>query len=278
MVTRLVGTCQICEGEFKLDQSAHMVHHGYKRPGRGYIVGDCAAVGHPAYEQSCELLKSYTRGLHNLLAESRERLRQLEAGEVTTLSETTRPRYNQPEETHTYKVGDREFGRVLHNNISQKTQLCRWLVDDIKRCEARIAAWKLQPIRTLEEAEADKRAVKDVAAAAREAKRQAKLADKIKSYQKRIDSAVRNHTTSTLADIFESAPSKLREIAGYDTLSACGALALLERDHVWAAFALDITRPKPVSGERSQNARICSDMRYPEYHFPTKCYPWPAGL
>lgn len=40
--------CQICEAKFAL-HNGRMVHHGYKRPGCGFIVGDCMGVGHAPY-------------------------------------------------------------------------------------------------------------------------------------------------------------------------------------------------------------------------------------
>ena len=55
---RHLGCCQICEGEFKL-AGGLMVHHGYKRPGYGHIVGDCMGVNELPYEKSAEVCKRY---------------------------------------------------------------------------------------------------------------------------------------------------------------------------------------------------------------------------
>jgi cell division protein FtsB len=268
-VTRFVGICQICEGQFKLDAQALMVHHGYKRPGGGYIVGDCAAVGHPAYEQSCERLKLYIVGMRAALATAQARKCALESGEVSELTVESRYRRGYAAETRTHKVGDVEWLRVLESAIGKQTQLVRWLTDDIKRCEARVAAWKAQPLRTVEELRATERASAQEAQAAKLAKRQAKLDAKIKGYQTRIDAACRRKTTSTLADIFESAPAKLREIVGWNELTAAQALALLERDHVWRAFELEPGAPS--------NQVTLSKMSWPALHGLPR-FPWPAGL
>ncbi len=54
----VVGTCAICDRLQKMERkrthSGHpiMVHHGYRRPGVGWIVGDCFGVGYPPYELS----------------------------------------------------------------------------------------------------------------------------------------------------------------------------------------------------------------------------------
>lgn len=274
-VTRYVGCCQICEGQFKLDTAKNMVHHGYKRPGHGYIVGDCMAVGCPAYEQSCEVLKQYTQGLRNTLAAGREYVRKLEAGEIRELvAPSPETRFHRNPKMVVYMVGDLGWAELLNDKIRGEQRRNDWFAQDIQRCEARIAAWKPLPLRTVEEEQASERLSKDAAKAKREAKKAAKLAEKVAGYQKRIDSAVRNHTTSTLGDIFESAPSKLREIAGYDVLTDAQALALLERDHVWLAFGLDLQDLKSRA-----NSDLCSTMRYGIYsEGETKRYPWPEGL
>ena len=51
-VTRYLGNCQVCEGDQKLHHG-RMVHHGYKRPGDGFIV--CPGVHQVPYEVSCDL-------------------------------------------------------------------------------------------------------------------------------------------------------------------------------------------------------------------------------
>jgi hypothetical protein len=56
--TKTSGTCQACFGSFAL-KGEKMVHHGYKRPGVGYIVGDCWGVGHLPYELDVEVTKSW---------------------------------------------------------------------------------------------------------------------------------------------------------------------------------------------------------------------------
>lgn len=36
--------CQVCAGTYALDATGKLGHHGYERPGCGWIVGDCAGV------------------------------------------------------------------------------------------------------------------------------------------------------------------------------------------------------------------------------------------
>lgn len=45
--------CQICCGTQAIDARGDLMHHGYARPGVGFIIGDCYGVGHkpfPAYD------------------------------------------------------------------------------------------------------------------------------------------------------------------------------------------------------------------------------------
>jgi len=78
---KFIGSCQICEGDFKL-RNDRMVHHGYKRPGNGYIVGDCPGVHEVPYEVSCELVKTVLEIVKSRLAEDESRLAKYVAREV----------------------------------------------------------------------------------------------------------------------------------------------------------------------------------------------------
>src|SRR5262245_9719803 len=48
--------CQICERLQALDSNGLLGHHGYKRPGWGFIQGGCGGVGHPPYPATDALL------------------------------------------------------------------------------------------------------------------------------------------------------------------------------------------------------------------------------
>jgi hypothetical protein len=55
-VTRYIGRCGVCEGDYKL-LSGRLVHHGYRRPGHGYIVGDCFGVARLPYPATDALIE-----------------------------------------------------------------------------------------------------------------------------------------------------------------------------------------------------------------------------
>lgn len=49
------GECQVCARKQCLTGGGALVHHGYRRPGYGSIVGDCFGVGHLPYPKTDEL-------------------------------------------------------------------------------------------------------------------------------------------------------------------------------------------------------------------------------
>lgn len=55
--TRPRAECQICERDQATDAAGCLVHHGYKRPGWGCIVGDCMGVSHKPYPATDALEK-----------------------------------------------------------------------------------------------------------------------------------------------------------------------------------------------------------------------------
>jgi len=49
--------CQICGRQQALTVDGLLGHHGYKRPGWGFIQGDCYGVGHKPYPATTALVK-----------------------------------------------------------------------------------------------------------------------------------------------------------------------------------------------------------------------------
>lgn len=73
----VLGTCPCCFGTFKLSLKGSrngsdktmpgMVLHGYKRPGRGYVQGECPGVGWAPFELSKEGTEHYLERLKGYL-------------------------------------------------------------------------------------------------------------------------------------------------------------------------------------------------------------------
>jgi hypothetical protein len=84
--------CQICERQQAIDIRGCLGHHGYKRPGWGFIEGDCMGVGHKPYPET-DALKLYAERLAAYTASCRAQLAALPS--VTGLPF----RYGRKEET-----------------------------------------------------------------------------------------------------------------------------------------------------------------------------------
>jgi hypothetical protein len=103
----IVGTCIVCTREIAvretktgvqpngtttvprwfggLKPSHLLVHHGYHRPGYGYIIGDCYAVALPPHELSPHAAEVYRSFCAKMKLEAEDYLRRLESGEVKEL-------------------------------------------------------------------------------------------------------------------------------------------------------------------------------------------------
>lgn len=68
--------CQICEGRYATDKDGTLGHHGYKRPGWGFISGDCSGEGHKPYPATDALVK-YLEQLEAFLATCRLKIEML---------------------------------------------------------------------------------------------------------------------------------------------------------------------------------------------------------
>lgn len=80
-----LGTCPCCFRKQKTLAGAKMVHHGYNRPGHGYIVGDCFGVKYPRFEDSCEGTVAYRNCLQTVMSQKQEYLTKVENRAVESL-------------------------------------------------------------------------------------------------------------------------------------------------------------------------------------------------
>lgn len=282
-ISRFVGTCQVCAATHKLTTdmfpslgifgTGHkLVHHAFTRPGDGEIHGGCYAVGRPAYEESCDTTREYLADvIRPRHAYAVAYLARLTSGGVTEIRE---PSWRRGEPPTVCTVGNPSWALTLRAEINKTEHQIRGLADEIKRLEAMISDWVARPLRTIEEFEAPARAERDAAKAKRTADRQARTDAKIASYRKRLATAVRKRTASTIADIFESAPRQLADRG----LSRAQAFEAIGSAHVFAAFGLD---PTQGCDFRTPNGDIVGAMRNGTYDAATRTWAplaWPASL
>jgi hypothetical protein len=80
----LTGICSVCLGRFVVEGKGPVLH-GYKRPGDGYIRGNCDGMRFPMYEVSTEGCIWMRDGLREAAASHRECARKLRGGETKTI-------------------------------------------------------------------------------------------------------------------------------------------------------------------------------------------------
>lgn len=156
-----------------------MVHHGYKRPGWGHIVGDCMGVHEMPYEQSCDVCKRYLAAIQVQKANLESYKVSLVAGNVV---EVTFNSYGGLVTVTKDSVQcEWEWRHALERKIRDVDLNIEGLRDEITRMDKRVSSWKLAPIKNFEErlegleaAKAERQSVMAAKRAERQAAAQAK--------------------------------------------------------------------------------------------------------
>jgi hypothetical protein len=150
------GMCPVCFGDYVVASShdarnkrvtSKMVHHGYQRPGIGYIVGDCHGVGFEPFEISCEGTKSWLKVLGNTLVARKDALSTIDTRDsvsvVVGMKRVTR--YHSIPERQTLQRGEPGFDRAIADLKRELERDVRSLERDIAEYEGKIAAWAPAP-------------------------------------------------------------------------------------------------------------------------------------
>ena len=142
------GTCPVCFGDYVVKEPTHikgkqkMVHHGYQRPGIGYIVGDCHGVGFQPFELSCEGTKSWLAVLKNTLRIRQESLATLDQrDQVLVVTGTKRIGKIRVPEHKTIKRGEDGFALAIKNMRYGLEREVKSLKGDIALYTKHIADW-----------------------------------------------------------------------------------------------------------------------------------------
>lgn len=197
-VTRYVGTCPVCEGEYKLHR-LKMVHHGYTRPGTGEIEGDCPGVGWPPFEISPDGAIHYLdNGLVPRLEKLTASLLSLKSGHVNELRKKDGYEGSFRNRVPKFKLLTRsdgyEFEQELRIRIRETERQVEWVSKDVTRLERKIEGWVEGPVRTEDEVQQvrqrmtdERRSVIEVARQAKRDKRTALDAKQAAREQEQID-------------------------------------------------------------------------------------------
>ena len=261
-VLRHVGWCPVCEGTFKV-RSQLLVHHGYERPGYGYIVGDCFGVNRPPHELSPRTAEEYlSEAVVPRIREVEKWIQRLgPPGEPEQLSfDEYDPRSRQyvPGMKRRSEVKDYDWTNRLRRTREQAADELASLQKEAGRLETLIAEWRPQPLRTVEEEEEAHREVKAVQHARVSADREQRSAHALVNLQQQIDRAVKKQDSYDLIDLFCGAEQKVSGPLGrMAALTHEQVLKLVDRDEVWAA--LGFMRGREYLSRR--DARQVEDQR-----------------
>lgn len=141
------GTCPVCFGDYVVyGKSPLMVHHGYERPGIGYIVGDCHGVNFPPFEVSCEGTKSFHEGLGRRLVQVKTQLANVDKlDSVLVVIGTKYVGQHLLPDHKTLNRGDVGFDRAIENVRSNHEREIQSLERGLVEYAKHIADWAPRP-------------------------------------------------------------------------------------------------------------------------------------
>lgn len=97
--------CQICERTQALDGGGCLGHHGYRRPGWGFITGDCTGAGHKPYPET-DALELYLIAVRGYITKCEKRLAELPALKEIEYHYTVYVKHQKEQRTKVIKKGD----------------------------------------------------------------------------------------------------------------------------------------------------------------------------
>lgn len=236
--TRFLGTCAACGREIKV-RGGKLVHHGYERPGYGYIEGDCFGVHYEPHETSPKCAEDCLVSERKRLAGLEEALAGLE-GRTELQHRFSRRRV---EDVVTVRQGDERVWNEEHRTWVPSFDEClrtmryqlesgiRQTERSVAHFEGLVASWEAKPLRSVEEEKAAKReaqeakkaekarikAEKEAAKAARREKmlanRQARLDKAVAKLKKDLDAAIEAKSPVRVAYEVQEAVSKLQDLS-----------------------------------------------------------------
>lgn len=158
------GTCPACFNMYKLTRKAKygrnrtlpgMVLHGYKRPGTGWIEGNCFGQDWPPFELSSEGTEAWLRHLEKFEKEAQERLTLLNSGQVTVVfgddGRIKDGKIIPPTKYVRSEMTPREWERVFNRVLKAAEDNVRRIEFECNRLRKAIAGWKLEPLEWLVE-------------------------------------------------------------------------------------------------------------------------------
>ena len=143
------ATCSCCFGPFMLLPRARkgdrsmpgIVLHGYKRPGVGYLQGECFGNGWPPFELSSEGTKEYLKHLSGILKDLNGYLGKLERDEEDTLILGFMRAYSRKD------TSPEDWDRYREMAIGHQTAQVREVTRVLELVKSKLASWEPHPER-----------------------------------------------------------------------------------------------------------------------------------
>jgi len=154
------GICPCCFGDYVVHHTAiaetrkgkvvtskkfSMVHHGYERPGIGYIVGDCHGVDFEPFEVSCKGTKSWLTIIKSALVVRQGELAYLNTRDEITVDIKIHRGWGKTEiEKKTLKRGEDGFKQAIDERRRELTSTIARIERDVAEYTKKITEWKPQ--------------------------------------------------------------------------------------------------------------------------------------
>ena len=173
--TRYIGTCAACGRSIKV-RDGKLVHHGYERPGHGYIEGDCFGVHYEPHETSPQCAIDLKPIIEAHIESQKVAIKNVES--ATSLIDWRKVTLTREENKYAFEAEQKSRIRQIERRIEKLTA-------DRDRLASMVESWTAQPLTTVEEEKAFKRAVQEEKRAERAAARAKKEAEKRARREKR---------------------------------------------------------------------------------------------
>ncbi len=144
------GTCGYCFRNIKLsrDGGLHMVMHGYRRPGHGYVVGNCGGVKFGPFELTPDGTKARVRDEKSTLDFFTNQLRLIEKGgeDVIFMSTYGLPYSPKAQEPRPVTSSMKEWKTVRSRAVARLKDQAALSQDSVDLFEALVAGWEKKPL------------------------------------------------------------------------------------------------------------------------------------
>jgi len=134
------GTCGVCGGEYKLI-AGHLVHHGFQRPGHGYIVGDCFGVGYQAWEKSKQSVVDYVKALGKMATDMEAKLKKFQDGEIKSINGEDRQG-----KKIVYTPSHENWDKQVKGAMSALSRDIEYIHRDVEMYKGRLEKWEDQDL------------------------------------------------------------------------------------------------------------------------------------